>query len=111
MKLSLLAKSCLTPGLVALITNLIKSSDDPPPKKNLPEGPEWEWLEEYWGGKTFEIYRIPLPKNRPHNNFCYLSNYIYKNHDSILFAVEIVEAKKDKDHGPILLNPGNFDLP
>ena len=29
MKLSLLAKSC--PGLVALITNLIKSSD--PPKK------------------------------------------------------------------------------
>ena len=31
MKLSLLAKSCLCPGLVALITNLIKSSD--PPKK------------------------------------------------------------------------------
>jgi hypothetical protein len=30
MKLSLLAKSCLCPGLVALITNLIKSSDEPP---------------------------------------------------------------------------------
>ena len=28
-KLSLLAKSCLCPGLVALITNLIKSSADP----------------------------------------------------------------------------------
>ena len=30
MKLSLLAKSCLCPGLVALITNLIKSSAEPP---------------------------------------------------------------------------------
>jgi hypothetical protein len=29
MKLSLLAKSCLCPGLVALITNLIKSSAEP----------------------------------------------------------------------------------
>jgi hypothetical protein len=32
MKLSLLAKSCLCPGLVALITNLIKSSKEPPPE-------------------------------------------------------------------------------
>lgn len=30
MKLSLLAKSCLCPGLVVLITNLIKSSKNPP---------------------------------------------------------------------------------
>jgi hypothetical protein len=29
-KLSLLAKSCLCPGLVVLITNLIKSSAEPP---------------------------------------------------------------------------------
>ena len=28
-KLSLLAKSCLCPGLIALVTNLIKSSADP----------------------------------------------------------------------------------
>jgi hypothetical protein len=28
-KLSLLAKSCLCPGLIALFTNLIKSSADP----------------------------------------------------------------------------------
>jgi hypothetical protein len=30
MKLGLLAKSCLCPGLVALVTNLIKSSMEPP---------------------------------------------------------------------------------
>jgi hypothetical protein len=29
LKLSLLSKSCLCPGLVVLVTNLIKSSEDP----------------------------------------------------------------------------------
>jgi hypothetical protein len=29
MKLSLLAKSCICPGLIVLINNLIKSSEDP----------------------------------------------------------------------------------
>ena len=32
LKLSLLSKSCLCPGLVALINNLIKSSEDPDPE-------------------------------------------------------------------------------
>jgi hypothetical protein len=62
MKLSLLAKSCLCPGLVVLITNLIKSSKDPPKefleqKKNK----NWKWLHYYWQGIKYEIYRIELP--------------------------------------------------
>jgi len=32
LKLSLLSKSCLCPGLVVLVTNLIKSSEDPDPE-------------------------------------------------------------------------------
>ena len=50
MKLSLLAKSCLCPGLVALITNLIKSSKEPPDElKEMVEKDEksnenWRWL-------------------------------------------------------------------
>ena len=32
MKLSLLAKSCICPGLIVLINNLIKSSEDPSEK-------------------------------------------------------------------------------
>ena len=44
LKLSLLAKSCLCPGLVAMISNLITSSGEP--KADL----ESKWLEEYWKG-------------------------------------------------------------
>jgi len=65
MKLSLLAKSCLCPGLVVLATNLIKCSGDPPlsleQKIDGKEKETWEWLFDYWTGKTYEIYRVELP--------------------------------------------------
>ena len=75
MKLSLLAKSCLCPGLVALITNLIKSSKSPAKeflKEEFEEGKggasggagskgNWKWLHDYWQGKKYEIYRIQIP--------------------------------------------------
>lgn len=48
MKLGLLAKSCLCPGLVALITNLIKSSSEPPEeleeKLQGRDKENWQWL-------------------------------------------------------------------
>ncbi|CAI2375890.1 unnamed protein product [Moneuplotes crassus] len=107
LKLSLLAKSCTTPGLISLISNLIKSCDDPPERNKLPKEREWEWLPEYWQGKSHEIYRVLIPKSTLDKNFNELSNYIYKNYNNILFAIEIVEM--DKDSGPILLNPGTFN--
>lgn len=61
MKLSLLAKSCLCPGLVVLITNLIKSSVDPPKSLENKEGQNWRWLYDYWNGKKYEIYRVQIP--------------------------------------------------
>ena len=109
LKLSLLAKSCLTPGLVALITNLVKSSEDPPEEQRLPKGAEWEWLPEYWEGKSFEIYRVQIPKDCVKSKFCELSNFVFNRYGTVLFAIEIVE--NDKQHGPILLNPGSFELP
>ena len=48
LKLSLLAKSCLCPGLVSVISNLITSSGEPPKRSELEN---CEWLEEYWKGK------------------------------------------------------------
>jgi len=41
LKLSLFAKSCICPGLIALVTNLINSSGDSEPAANTPK-----WLEE-----------------------------------------------------------------
>ena len=62
LKLSLFAKSCICPGLVALMTNLIKSSLESEQideflAENL-EDADYKWLHEYWEGKKFEIYRI-----------------------------------------------------
>lgn len=45
LKMSLLAKSCLCPGLITVISNLITSSEEPN-KKEI----EYEWLEDYWHG-------------------------------------------------------------
>jgi len=62
MKLSLLAKSCLCPGLIVLITNLIKSSNNPPKEiLDSREKKNWTWLHDYWQGKKYEIYRIEIP--------------------------------------------------
>lgn len=63
MKLSLLAKSCLCPGLVVLITNLIKSSMDPPKKLESYDSKNWRWLYDYWSGKKYEIYRVEIPSS------------------------------------------------
>ena len=104
MKLSLLAKSCLTPGLVALVTNLINSSDEPPDEKDFP--PEEKWLYEYWSGKTFEIYRVKVPSEYHTQSFSEISHYVYRKNESVLFAMEIVE--EGKENGYIFLNPGPF---
>ena len=58
LKLSLLAKSCLCRGIIALISNLIITN-------NFEEGIEKQlgnskWIEEYKHGKDYEIYKIPL---------------------------------------------------
>ena len=61
MKLSLLSKSCLCPGLVVLITNLIKSSGSPYDYlENYKEDPNYSWLYDYWSGKGYEIYRVKI---------------------------------------------------
>lgn len=62
LKLSLLAKSCLCPGLVVLITNLIKSSISPTNEVTKKfKNKDWKWLLEYWQGKKYEIYRVEIP--------------------------------------------------
>jgi hypothetical protein len=64
LKLSLLSKSCLCPGLVVLVTNLIKSSEDPDSDvEQNKDDPNYQWLYEYWTGKQYEIYKIIIPEN------------------------------------------------
>ena len=90
LKLSLLAKSCLCPGLVALITNLIKSSASPEDElDNKKEDPNFNWLFNYWNGKCYEIYRVPIPSSFAERSFCDIASDVYKERDLLLFALEI----------------------
>ena len=110
MKLSLLAKSCLCPGLVVLITNLIKSSKNPP--KEIIESKDkknWTWLHDYWQGKKYEIYRIEIPNSYADQSFNSIALEVYKDQGFVLFALEIVV--NDRLNGEILLNPGSQKLP
>lgn len=110
LKLSLLAKSCLCPGLVVLITNLIKSSDSPDDEiDSKKDDPNFNWLFNYWNGKCYEIYRVPIPPSFADKSFCDIASDVYKEKSLLLFALEIeVNGKKN---GDILLNPGNYKLP
>jgi len=110
MKLSLLSKSCLCPGLIVLITNLIKSSGSPYDYlENYKEDPNYSWLYDYWIGKGYEIYRVKIGPNYADRLFCELAAEVYKESGLLLFALEMVV--NDKTKGDILLNPGNYRLP
>lgn len=110
MKLSLLAKSCLCPGLVVLITNLIKSSVDPDDQlEERKDDPNFAWLYNYWNGKKYEIYKVRIPNSYADRSFCDIASNVYKDDGLLLFALEIVV--NDRLNGDILLNPGNYKLP
>lgn len=53
--MNLLAKSCFSPGIISMLSNLIASAGEP---GNL-EGAK-EWLKEYTEGMGHEIYRTDL---------------------------------------------------
>ena len=101
--MSLLAKSCLCPGLITVICNLITSSGEPPEKEEL----QADWLYEYWKGQGFEIYKTQLPVYFYKKPFSQVVMTIYRKFGAILFGIEIVEGEDSQ----IFLNPGNFIIP
>ena len=96
-KMNLLSKSCLIPGIIPLIANLVRSSGSSSETKFL-------WLNEYLDGIEQEIYRTELNENFKNKTFAQISKYIYKEYDAIAFALEIeIDGKTT-----INLNPGGF---
>ena len=96
-KMNLLSKSCLIPGIIPLITNLVRSSGSC-------EETEFTWLNEYLDGTGNEIYRTELNDQFKNNTFCQISKKIYEEYDAIVFALEIDINGKTV----ISLNPGEF---
>ena len=96
-KMNLLSKSCLIPGIIPMITNLVNSSGSC-------EETEYTWLNEYLDGTGNEIYRAELNEQFKNNSFCQISKKIYEEYDAIAFALEIDINGKTM----ISLNPGEF---
>ena len=53
LKMNLLSKSCLTPGIISLISNLVISSGT----KKISSVNESDWMKEYVEGQQYEIYK------------------------------------------------------
>lgn len=105
LKLSLLAKSCLCQGIIALISNLIMTSNIDVNENFLESN---KWLEEYIKGKGYEIYKVSLEAFRA-EKYEDIVKSIYDEKGVILFGINI-EDKVDL-HALVLLNPFGFVLP
>lgn len=94
----MLSKSCLCPGFVVLVTNLIKSSSNPSRELEAKkEDSNFSWLYQYWNGKCFEIYRVPIPESYLGMRFSDIASDVYKDKDLLLFAIEV--EVNDKPNG------------
>ena len=82
-KMNLLSKSCLTPGIMALITNLMMSSGE------INDSTDSEWMKEYSEGRGHEIYRIQLQNYYHQFTFLEVVENIYNQAQAIVFASEI----------------------
>ena len=103
--MNLLAKSCFSPGLIALVSNLISSSSDL-------EGWEEVWMSEYWTGMGHEIYRIQLNTKLEGKYFKDIVKIIYMKSKAIVFGLEltVVDTKfepPDKKWTPTKNDPRN----
>ena len=102
LKLGLLARSCLCPGLPAMIYNLICSTTPPTANAEI----DGEWLEDYLKGKSYEVYRVFLPTKYKGKTFSWIASRIYRSFRAILFALEM----STPDGNKIFLNPGQYVL-
>ena len=97
LKMNLLSKSCITPGIISLLYNLIISSSSGKMfGKNMPE-----WIREYTEGTQYEIYKFPAEGELLNFNFPQLAIEIFNKYHSLLIALEI----NYKGHSLIKLNP------
>lgn len=109
LKLYLLAKTCLCPGINTLISILITSNKpqyDPNQFNNTNQlFCQNLWINEYIAGMQNEIYRIPLDgKIFEGISFNVVAKYIYNRFQYIMIAVEVKVLNKTQ----VYLNPSDY---
>lgn len=70
--MNLLAKSCFSPGITALVSNLVVSAGEID-SENFP----LEWMKEYAYGMGHEIYRTTLSPKFQNKSFNEMASIIY----------------------------------
>jgi len=97
LKMNILSKSCITPGIMTLVTNLVMTSGD------VEDSIDEKWMKEYSDGRGHEIYRIQLKEYYHQFTFIEIVKNIYNEGQVVCFAIEI-----EVDGATILkLNPVN----
>lgn len=104
-KLNLLAKSCLAPGLATMMYNLVVSDDD----EAMTESGQSKWQEQYGQGCEYEIYRVPLSTGFEGDTFADAAHTSYRAAGVLLFALEINVAEMAEPR--IVLNPADMIIP
>ena len=85
LKMNLLSKSCMTPGIISLLSNLcISRSIESDFFKN-----DVEWIREYSEGQQYEIVKIYIERELLNYSYEKLANEVYNKYRSILIALEI----------------------
>ena len=98
-KMNLLSKSCLIPGIIPMIANLVRSCGSA-------KEPDIIWQREYFDGMENEIYRAKLHESFRGNSFSSIAKIIYTKFEAITFAFEI----EVKGKTTIILNPAHFQI-
>jgi hypothetical protein len=103
-KMNLLAKSCFSPGLIAMISNLIASAGEID-TEIIP----FDWFEEYAEGMGHEIYRMTISQEDYQNNITFnkIAEVAYSEYSAVVFALEI-QSRMDMTKSIIRLNPNSF---
>ncbi len=84
LKLYLLGKTCICPGINTIVSTLITSSKPTSANSNS------LWINDYLSGLQNEIYRVPLQAELFAGlTFAVVAQHIYKEFDIILFALEV----------------------
>ena len=106
-KLQLLSKSCLCPGITTIIASLI-TSKKPTVEENydLLSIRNYTWLREYLNGIQQEIYFIKIKAELMHNmKFIDLVKVIYKVSGLVVIGIDVILD----DFKPLVcLNPSNY---
>ncbi|KAI9009874.1 hypothetical protein BC832DRAFT_597262 [Gaertneriomyces semiglobifer] len=99
-KMALLARNCLVPGLLTLVLNLVHTYKDARMTADLFN----PWTQEYQHGAGHQIVSFKIPAGLVGVRFHHVVQEIYQTFGAIVFAV--MSANAGFNTNPIRLNPG-----